>query len=89
MLVVSSREFRANQGKYLSLAANGEDIVLKSRDNGCFKLTPITPDDTIMSREQLYARIEQAEKQIQEGKYVAKQDGETMEQFVERLICTE
>ena len=47
MLVISSREFRANQGKYLGMAADGEDIVLKSRGQGSFKLVPITEDDTL------------------------------------------
>ena len=28
MIVVSSREFRANQSKYLGMAAKGEDVVL-------------------------------------------------------------
>ena len=31
MLIVSSKEFRVNQGKYLGLAAEGTDILLKSR----------------------------------------------------------
>ena len=31
MLIISSKEFRVNQGKYLGLAAEGTNILLKSR----------------------------------------------------------
>lgn len=39
MLVISTREFRANQSKYLGMAADGEDIVLKSRGWGSLRLS--------------------------------------------------
>jgi Phd_YefM. len=89
MIVISSREFRANQGKYLEMAANGEDIVLKSRRNGSFKLVPVTSDDTIMNKDEFYSKIERSAKQIQDGQYTAKRDDETVEQYVERLLCIE
>ena len=40
MTIVSTREFRANQGKYLGMALEGHDVVLRSR-RGSFRLTPI------------------------------------------------
>jgi prevent-host-death family protein len=40
MLVISMREFRANQSKYLRLANTGENVVLRSRGEGSFILTP-------------------------------------------------
>jgi prevent-host-death family protein len=46
MLVISTREFREKQGKYLEMAVYGEDIVLKSRGNGSFKIVPVADDDT-------------------------------------------
>lgn len=42
MLVISMREFRANQGKYLGMVKKGEEVILKSRDNGSFALTPVS-----------------------------------------------
>jgi len=68
MLVISTREFREKQGKYLNLAAKGEDIVLKSRGKGSFKLVPVTEDDTLMSKEELDAVIERGLQNIKAGK---------------------
>ena len=89
MIVVSSREFRANQGKYLGMAASGEDIVLKSRGNGGFKIVPVTSDDTLVSREEFYAKIEKSAEQICKGECFKQKDGESIDDFVERLLCTE
>jgi len=49
MQVVSAREFRSNQGKYLNAAMNGQSVMLKSR-YGNFKITPITEEDTLTAR---------------------------------------
>lgn len=51
MLVISTREFRSNQSKYLDLARAGENIVLKSREKGSFKLIPVIESDVIVNRE--------------------------------------
>lgn len=44
MTVVSTREFRANQTKFLGLARRGEHVVLKSR-LGNFRLTPTEEEE--------------------------------------------
>ena len=44
MTIVSTRDFRANQGKYLGMALEGHDVVLRSR-RGIFRLTPIEEDE--------------------------------------------
>lgn len=46
MMIVSARDFRANQGKYFSMANSGENVILKSR-NGNFRLIPVSSDNTI------------------------------------------
>ena len=51
MLVISTREFRDKQGVYLGMAKNGEDIVLKSRENGSFKLIPVSENDAIVEKD--------------------------------------
>jgi len=68
MLVISSREFRANQGKYLGLAAEGTDILLKSRKKGNFKIVPVTEDSTLMSQEEYFAIIDRGLQNIKDGK---------------------
>ena len=70
MLVISTRQFRERQGEYLGMAVNGEDVVLKSRKKGSFKIVPVSDDDTLMSKETFFAKIERAEQQIKEGKGV-------------------
>ena len=49
MQIVSAREFRANQGKFLTAAKRGQSVLLTSR-YGNFKITPVTEDDTLTSR---------------------------------------
>ena len=68
MLVISTRQFRENQCQYLSRAINGEDVILKSRKSGSFKLVPVSDDDTLMSKEQFDAIIEQGLQDIKNGK---------------------
>ena len=68
MIVISTREFREKQGEYLGMVKNGEDIVLKSRAKGSFKIVPITEDDTLMSKEAFFSKIDRARQQIREGK---------------------
>ena len=49
MQVVSAREFRANQGKFLNAAKSGHSVLLTSR-YGNFKITPISEEDTLTER---------------------------------------
>ena len=46
MVVVSTRDFRTNQTKYLNLAKVGEHVVLKSRA-GSFRIFPDDGNNTI------------------------------------------
>jgi len=74
MLVVSTREFRARQSKYLEMVNNGTELVLKSREQGSFALTPITQSHTILDKEYILAPDEDLARAV------------TGEQIVERLI---
>lgn len=49
MQVVTAREFRANQGKFLNAAKRGQSVLLTSR-YGNFKITPVTEEDTLTTR---------------------------------------
>ena len=85
MIIVSTRDFRANQGRYLNQARNGEDVIIKSRDHGSFKITPVTKDDSVYSMEELANLAAEAEVEYNSGKGYHKRDNESMEQFLNRL----
>jgi len=67
MTIISSRDFRSNQSKYLGLAARGESVILTSR-TGSFKIVPISDDDSVMSKAEFLAKIESARNDIENGK---------------------
>lgn len=67
MTIISSRDFRSNQGKYLGLAAGGESVILTSRA-GNFKIVPVSEDDSIMSKAEFLSKIEEARNDIENGK---------------------
>jgi antitoxin (DNA-binding transcriptional repressor) of toxin-antitoxin stability system len=85
MLVISTREFRERQGKYLGRVKNGEDIVLKSRKNGSFRLVPVKNDDTLMSREEFFDKIDRAAKGIREGKGTTVHSREELLEYLDSL----
>lgn len=87
MIVVSTRKFREKQGEYLGMAKKGEDIVIKSRENGSFKIVPVTDDDTLMSKEDFFRKLDRSIKQLEEGKVIRKKKGQSIEDFIEDL-CT-
>jgi antitoxin (DNA-binding transcriptional repressor) of toxin-antitoxin stability system len=41
----------ANQTKFLDMVNNGEDIILKSREKGSFKLVPVSKNDMLINKE--------------------------------------
>ena len=82
--VVSVRDFRANQGKYLDLAANGESVILTSR-KGQFKIVPISEDDSVVSKKEFFARVDEARKSIAEGKGVSVSGKEELDSLLASL----
>ena len=54
MVVVSSREFRANQRKYFDLALTN-DVVITSRSHGSYRLVPVRESDTLIDQTTLEA----------------------------------
>lgn len=45
MTIVSTREFRSNQTKYLGMVDRGEPVILRSRQ-GRYRLMPVANDTT-------------------------------------------
>ena len=84
MTVVSIRDFRANQGKYLGLAASGESVILTSRA-GSFKIVPITEDDGLVSKKDFLARVDDARKSIADGKGISVSGKEGLDSLLANL----
>lgn len=85
MVVVSSREFRANQRKYFDLARSN-DVVITSRSYGSYRLVPIAEDDTLIDKATLEAKIRQGIADYEAGKMHRMKEGESSEDFLGRLI---
>ena len=84
MTVISIRDFRANQGKYLGLAASGESVILTSR-TGSFKIVPITEDDSLVSKKDFLARVDEARKSIADGKGISVSGKEELDSLLANL----
>ena len=85
MIIISSRDFRSNQSKYLRMAANGNSVVLKTRSFGSFKIVPVSDDDTLMSQEEFMKRVDEGRRQIEEGKYTAVKSRKELDDFLDKL----
>ena len=68
MLVISTREFRERQKSYLDKVDTGTEILIQRRKNKSYKIVPITEDDTLMSKEEYFAKFERGLLSIKEGK---------------------
>ena len=84
MEIVSSRDFRSQMGEYLRKALSSE-VVIKSRDFGSFKLVPLTEDDTLMSKEEFFDKIDRAISNLRAGNGYTMMEGESLEEFMERM----
>ena len=84
MTFISIRDFRSNQGKYLALAARGESVILTSR-SGNFKIVPVTEDDYLVSKKEFFARVDEARKEIAEGKGTLVSGKDALDSLLESL----
>lgn len=84
MIVISSRDFRSRMGEYMRRALDS-DVVIKSRSMGAFKLVPVSDDDTLMSKEAFFAKIDRALKNVEAGKYVEVKTREELTALLDSL----
>lgn len=89
MIIISSREFRANTGRYLDMVAKGIDVILKSRSCGSFRLTPVKENDMVMSEQEFYEKLDHSINQVKEGKVIYQKEGESANDFIDRMLCTD
>lgn len=55
-MIVTGRDFRANQSKYIGMAHSGEDVILKSRA-GSVRLIPVdTLDMSVQGENKVYVK---------------------------------
>ncbi|MCQ2073354.1 MAG: prevent-host-death protein [Bacteroidaceae bacterium] len=85
MVVVSSREFRANQKKYFDLAQSSL-VVITNRTFGSYKLVPVRDTDTIINEDELQAKINRGIAEYEQEKAIAMNEGETSEAYLSRLL---
>ena len=85
MVVVSSREFRANQRKYFDLALTN-DVVITSKNHGSYRLVPIKESDTIIDQTTLEAKIRRGIEEYEQGKVHRMEEGESVDGFLSRMI---
>ncbi len=81
MLVISTRDFRAHQTKFLDMANRGESIVLKTRGNGSFRLVPVKEDDEVIARTDLMVKLKEALQEVKDHV-----QGKTALQSAEELL---
>lgn len=67
MLVVSSREFRDKQASYFDRADSGEEVLVRRGRDKSYKIVPVTEDDTLMSKEEFFAKIDRALEEAKRG----------------------
>ena len=85
MEVVSTRQFRDNMSTYLGHITDGQELILKTRDKGSFVIRKVKEDDTLMTKEEFFAKIEESRKQIERGEYTVINTKEELDNFFESL----
>ena len=68
MLVISTREFREKQKSYLDKVDAGTEILIQRKKNKSYKIIPVTEDDTLLTKEAYFARLERGFQSFKEGK---------------------
>lgn len=88
MIIVTSRDFRANQRKYFDLARTN-DVIITSRAFGSYKLVPVAKEDNVIDAETLDAKIKKGIEEYNKGKVYKMNEGEDMSGFLGRMLCEE
>lgn len=68
MLVISSREFRDNQKKYMDLADNNQQVIIQRGKGKAYALTPVSERDRYFMDPEVMAEIREGIEQYRAGK---------------------
>ncbi len=85
MLVISSREFREKQKSYLDKVDEGVEILIRRGKTRSYKILPVREDDTLMSKEAFFARVDRALQQAKEGNGVVLNSKEELDAYLDSL----
>ena len=85
MLVVSVNEFRDKQESYLEKIDAGIEILIQGRKKKKYKIVPVSDDDTLMSKESFYEKIDRSLQEAEEGKAIAMFPNESLDDFLTRI----
>lgn len=85
MVIVSSREFRDKQKSYLDKVDEGVEILIRRGKNKSYRIIPVEKDDTLMSKEEFFAKIDQALKEAEQGKVTRIRSKEELSAFFDSL----
>jgi len=85
MLVISTREFRANQKSYLDKIDKGIEILIHRAGNKSYKLVPVAEDETLMSKEDFFAKIDKSIQEIKDGNFTRVETKEGLQAFLKSL----
>ncbi len=67
MIVISSREFRSHQKKYLDLVDKKKQVIIQRGKDKSYRLEPMTEDDRFFSDPHVIEQIEAGMKDIENG----------------------
>ena len=88
MTVITGRQFRANQSKYIRMAHRGERVILSSRA-GFAELTPISEEDKkfdeYVHSKRFVDYAEKVRREYEEGKGVTLKCAEDVEKWFDSL----
>lgn len=85
MLIITSREFRENQASYFDRVDKGEEILVQRKKNKAYRIVPVKEDDTLMSKQEFFAKIDQAREEVKNGQTYSMNPGESLDDFLERV----
>jgi len=85
MLVITSREFRENQASYFDRVDQGEEILVQRKKNKAYRIVPVKEDDTLMNKDEFFAKVEKSLKQAKEGQRFSMNEGESLDDFLARV----
>ncbi len=85
MLVISTREFRANQKSYLEKVDKGLELLIRRGKNKSYKIVPVEEDDTLMSKEAFFAKLDRSLEQYKNGEYASVNSKEELKKLLDSL----
>jgi len=68
MLIISSREFREKQKRYLDLVDQNEQVIVQRGKNKAYIVTPITYTDRFLADPEVKIRLRHSIDQAKKGK---------------------